>query len=143
MIKRLDVASDLKNVDKMGKKIVEILKKAKIDESDVFDLRLSLEEALVNAIKYGNKLDSSINVSIDLSVDNKKVTISVEDCGEGFDHQGLPNPTQENNLLKPRGRGVFLIKHLMDLVKYNKKGNRVTMTKYLKNKAPTKKKEMV
>jgi len=64
-----------------------------------------------------------------------KISISVEDKGTGFDHNKVPDPTKEENLLMGNGRGVFLIKHLMDEVRFNKKGNRLTMVKHLeKNK---------
>lgn len=128
----MTVPSSFKEIKEAASAITGLLKNAKADEADIFDIRLSLEEALINAAKYGNKLDERRNISIDLTIAGNKVTIAIEDEGEGFDHNSLPDPTKEENLLKPSGRGVFLIKHLMDRVEYNKKGNRITITKYLK-----------
>ena len=128
----MTVPSSFKEIKQVASAIAGLLKNAKADESDIFDIRLSLEEALINAAKYGNKLDERRNVFIDFTIAGNKVTITIEDEGEGFDHNDLPDPTKEENLLKSSGRGVFLIKHLMDEVEYNKKGNRITITKYLK-----------
>ncbi|MFH1867524.1 MAG: ATP-binding protein [Candidatus Omnitrophota bacterium] len=132
MYKKMQVSSNFKDIKQAATAIAGLFKEAKADEADIFDIRLSLEEALINAAKYGNKLDEKRNVYIEIDIAGNKATISVEDEGDGFDHESLPDPTKEENLLKASGRGVFLIKHLMDKVEYNKKGNRVTITKYLK-----------
>ena len=133
MNKKITIPSDLKSVKKVVAEILTCLKKQKADEADVFDIRLSLEEALINAIKYGNKQDEAAPVLIDFEYDDHKVGISIEDKGKGFDYERVPDPTKEDNLLKGSGRGVFLIRHLMDSVKYNKKGNRISMVKYLRS----------
>ena len=132
MNKQLSVASDLKKIRHAVDEIIIMLKGLQVDESDVFDIRLCLEEALINAIKYGNKFDKDLEVKIDFAYVNDKINISVEDKGIGFDHKKVPDPTKEENLLMGNGRGVFLIKHLMDEVRFNKKGNRLTMVKHLK-----------
>ena len=132
MNKQLSVASDLKNIRHAVDEIIIMLKGLQVDESDVFDIRLCLEEALINAIKYGNRFDKDLEVLIDFACVNDKINISVEDKGTGFDHNKVPDPTKEENLLMGSGRGVFLIKHLMDEVRFNKKGNRLTMVKHLK-----------
>jgi len=134
MNKRIDIASDLKHIKPTVGSIIDFLKSKQTEESDIFDIRLCLEEALINAIKYGNRFDENLNVSVDVSHDGNKLIIAIEDKGPGFDYQSLPDPREEENLLKGRGRGVFLIKHLMDEMRFNKKGNRITMIKYLKGK---------
>ena len=132
MNKQLSVASDLKKIRHAVDEIIIMLKGLQVDESDMFDIRLCLEEALINAIKYGNRFDKDLEVLIDFACVNDKINISVEDKGTGFDHNKVPDPTKEENLLMGSGRGVFLIKHLMDEVRFNKKGNRLTMVKHLK-----------
>jgi len=132
MNKQLSVASDLKKIRHVVDEIIIMLKGLQVDESDMFDIRLCLEEALINAIKYGNRFDKDLEVLIDFAYVNGKISISVEDKGTGFDHNKVPDPTKEENLLMGNGRGVFLIKHLMDEVRFNKKGNRLTMVKHLK-----------
>ena len=128
MDKKIIISSNLNNVKKSVDKILTLLKDLKAEDSDLFDVRLCLEESLINAIKYGNGLNEDLKVVIGVSHNNNKVTITVEDQGPGFDYQALPDPTKEENLLKPRGRGVFLIKHLMSNVEFNRKGNKISMT---------------
>ncbi len=106
-----------------------------MDESVVFDLKLCLEEALINAMKYGHKLRKDLKVRLGVECSDREVRISVEDQGEGFDPQKLVSCTEGTNLLKNHGRGVYLIHQLMDDVRYNPKGNAILMVKYLKNKA--------
>lgn len=127
----MQVPSDVSYVRETCLKILDSLKGLNLDESTLFDIRLSAEEAIVNAMKYGNKFDSRLPVTITTSIDKNKVTITVKDEGDGFDVDCLPDPTEEANLSKFCGRGVFLIHKLMDEVHYNEKGNEVTMVKYL------------
>lgn len=134
MKKKIAIPSSLKNIKHTVDEVITMLKAIEAEESDIFDIRLSLEEVLINAIRYGNESNEKLSVVIDLTLDGKKVIVTVKDQGRGFDYIHLPDPTREENLLKGRGRGVFLIKHLMDGVEFNKKGNHVTMTKYLKKK---------
>jgi serine/threonine-protein kinase RsbW len=132
MDKSIIIQSDLGNIKPAVDEIICMLKRIGTDESDIFDIRLCLEEALINAIKYGNKLDKKKPVRIDFSYHSPRLAISVEDTGSGFDLSSVPDPTTDDNILKGSGRGVFLIKHLMDSIEPNGKGNRITMIKNLK-----------
>ena len=132
MNKKLSIPSDLKEIRQVVDEIIVLLNSAHADESETFDIRLCLEEALVNAIKYGNRFDKKLEVLVDFAHADNKISISVEDKGVGYDHRKVPDPTKDENLLMGNGRGVFLIKHLMDDVRFNKKGNRLTMIKHLK-----------
>jgi serine/threonine-protein kinase RsbW len=132
MNKTITIPGSLLNIKSAVEEVIALLKTLKADESDIFDIRLSLEESLINAIKYGNKLNEDLTVLVEVSCNGNKFTLSVEDKGNGFDYKGLPDPTNEENLLKTKGRGVFLMKHLMDKIEFNQKGNRITMTKHLK-----------
>jgi serine/threonine-protein kinase RsbW len=82
---------------------------------------------LVNAIKHGNHNDPIKQVRISADVSNEEAKFIVEDEGEGFDNP--PNPLSDDNLYKASGRGVLLIKSIMDEAHYNKRGNVVTMIK--------------
>ena len=138
MNRRINIPSRISDIRYAVDEVLALLKEIKAEESVVFDIRLSLEEALINAIKYGNRFDERLSVDIDFLHNDNKVTITVEDKGGGFDYNGIPDPTKEDNLLKSKGRGIFLIRHLMDNVEYNEKGNRIIMTKYLrKENSPT------
>ena len=127
--KRLTIPSSLKHIKPTVHTILGILRKNGVDESVVFDIRLSVEEALINAIRHGNRLDERLSVHVDFSYEGDTVSLTIEDMGEGFDYHTLPNPTHEDNVLKTMGRGIFLVRHLMDRVEFNEKGNRITMIK--------------
>ena len=96
---------------------------------DVFGVRLALEEALVNAIKHGNKMDRDKVVRVQWQIDEVHVRVVIEDQGEGFTVEEVPDPTDEENLDKPGGRGIMLMRSFMTLVEYNESGNRLTLEK--------------
>ncbi len=97
---------------------------------DVFAVHLALEEALTNAIKHGNKMESDKDVKIDYSVCSDKVDIVMTDEGEGFNPDLVPDPRCGDNIYRPEGRGLLLIRSYMDVVEFNKKGNKVHMVKH-------------
>ena len=134
MNKKISITSDLKKIRRAVDEVIALLRGLPVDESDTFDIRLCLEEALINAIKYGNRSDKDLEVLIELTYADNKINISVEDRGGGFDHHKVPDPTRGENLLMGNGRGIFLIKHLMDEVKFNERGNRLTMVKHINKK---------
>ena len=128
----MKVSSELKNVKLVSAEILESLLPFNIASYDLLDIRLCLEEALINAIKYGNKLQPDLSIEITYSIENSILKITVLDQGQGFDHENLPNPTLEENLQELKGRGVYLIRRLMDEVIFNEVGNQITMMKNLK-----------
>lgn len=108
----------LKRVEKQGV--------VKPEKSNLF---VALDEAFVNAVKHGNKFNAEKLVRITAELSKKEATFTVEDEGEGFDVNSIPNPLEPENLFKASGRGVLFIYNIMDEVKYNERGNRLTMTK--------------
>ena len=116
---------------------MEILSEVKangFNEEDIFAVHLALEEALINAIKHGNKMDAGKDVKIDYSVCSDKVDIIMTDDGEGFNPDTVPDPRCGDNIYRLGGRGLLLIRSYMDVVEFNKKGNRVHMVKYKEKK---------
>ena len=99
-------------------------------DDDLFAVHLAMEEAIVNAVKHGNKQDINKNVSIEYDVSPEKIDISVTDEGRGFDSNHLADPRLNENIYKMGGRGVLLIKSYMDEVEYGKTGNTVRMVKF-------------
>jgi serine/threonine-protein kinase RsbW len=91
------------------------------------NFRVGLTEALSNAMLYGNAHDPSKNVVVEVLVGDGRVQATVRDQGAGFDPTSLPDPTQPENLTRPCGRGVFLMRKLLDEVWYNDRGNEVTL----------------
>ncbi|HEX9630617.1 MAG TPA: ATP-binding protein [Pyrinomonadaceae bacterium] len=93
------------------------------------NLYVALDEAFVNAVKHGNKNDPTKLVRVGAELSPKEACFTVEDEGEGFDVQAIPDPCDPANLFKSSGRGVLLIYNIMDEVEYNAQGNRVKMVK--------------
>ncbi|HYW79039.1 MAG TPA: ATP-binding protein [Thermoguttaceae bacterium] len=98
-------------------------------EHDVFDVHLATEEALVNAIKHGNRFAPDRCVRIRCHLADDLIRIEITDEGEGFDPSEIPNPTEPDRLESPGGRGVMLMKSFMSRVEYNTRGNRVVLEK--------------
>lgn len=109
--------------------IIEALSQTGFSEEDAFAVRLSLDEALANAIKHGNGADPEKNVFIRFCFDDELITIVVRDEGPGFDFSCVPNCTDDDRLELPCGRGLLLMKSYMDRVLFNEKGNEITLIK--------------
>ena len=123
------ISSSIESACKLIKEFVSELGEAGWQESEAFGVHLAFEEALMNAIKHGNKQDPDKNVNVVISVWPKAVEIRIEDQGSGFDPDDLPDPTIDANLENESGRGVMLIRHFMDDVEFNDCGNSVSMRK--------------
>ena len=91
------------------------------------NLRVSLTEALSNAMLYGNARDPHKRVRVEVTVGEREISVCITDEGAGFDPRGVPDPTTPDNLMKSKGRGLFLMRELMDEVRYNERGNQVTL----------------
>lgn len=91
------------------------------------NLRVSLTEALSNAMLYGNAADPAKRVRVEVRLSAEAITARVMDEGAGFDPAAIPDPTTPDNLCRPGGRGLFLMRKLMDEVHYNDRGNCVTL----------------
>ena len=89
----------------------------------MFHAQLALEEAITNAIEHGNKFDESKFVRVAADIDDSRAFFRIQDEGPGFPYWDLPDPTQPDNLDKPCGRGVFLIRNLMTKIHFNETGN--------------------
>lgn len=106
-------------------------------ESQVFAVKLSLEEALTNAIKHGNQMDPGKQVRVAFRITADEIWIQICDEGGGFRPEGLPDPTLDENLERPCGRGVMLMRAYMTDVHFNDEGNCVTMVKRRECAGPT------
>lgn len=124
------VDSDVYAISKICGHLLDEVRAKNFDSDQIFAIHLALEEALLNAYKHGNKFDSTKNIDIDYFVTDDKFDISVADQGTGFSPDSLPDPRAEENLYKPCGRGVLLMRSYMDVVEFNESGNRVHMVKY-------------
>ena len=129
MSKTVVIASDLKAARQVARDILAEV--ARLDYSEVcrFAIRLALEEGLNNAIRHGNGYDPEKTIEVRYDVNDQRVVIAITDQGAGFDPDSIPDPTVDENLGKPTGRGIMLIRAYMDEVGYNARGNRIRMVK--------------
>jgi len=127
----ITVPSETRYIRKVSSGILSELDRRNVDEDRRFDVRLCVEEAVRNAMVHGNHSDKKLSVKTAYWIDGGMLNIEIEDEGAGFDHADVADPTLASHILKNSGRGVHLIRKLMDSVEYNGKGNKVTMMKKL------------
>src|ERR1035438_8459121 len=105
------------------------------DDKETFahNLNVVLTEAMANAIKHANAADPDTFVKICITISDKELSVKVYDSGQGFDLNAIPNPTESSDSLCDAGRGIFIIRSLMDSVAYKKSkgGNVLEMKKVL------------
>lgn len=95
------------------------------------NIMIAVTEAVNNAIKHGNANNNKKNVFLSLHLDNNTLRFTIKDEGNGFDYRNLPDPTLPENLEKPSGRGIFLMKHLADEVVFKEGGRLVELIFYM------------
>ncbi len=127
------IASDPAEAHQLQDQIEQLLQKAQASSHDIFSIRLALEEALINAIKHGNQLDRTKKVTISYRIHGDRFEIKITDEGPGFDPSDVPDPTCIENLERPCGRGLMLMRHYMNEVAYSDRGNTVSMSRTLRN----------
>lgn len=125
------IASDLSEARLLQERIEEALHARSYSEHDIFGIKLAVEEALVNAIKHGNQLDQDKSVRVRYRILPDQFDIQITDEGEGFNPEDVPDPTTDENIERPCGRGLLLIRGFMTDVQYLGRGNVVSMTKVL------------
>jgi serine/threonine-protein kinase RsbW len=126
---RKTIASDFLQKRELQRRILKAVEAYGYDHHSIFGVKLALEEALTNAIKHGNKLDSKKKVRVTARVSPRRLVVTVEDEGPGFNRNGVPNPLLDENLEKCSGRGILLIESYMDEVEYSNNGRCLRMIK--------------
>ncbi|MEI7905715.1 MAG: ATP-binding protein [Bacteroidota bacterium] len=126
-IYKLSIPSSRKNINLVEEFFRTMNDKFQLPEEKLHALLVSVTEAVNNGVIHGNKNNESKYVTLSCSMKGKTLTVKVKDEGDGFAPDAVANPLKEENLLNTGGRGVFLMKAFMQSVKYNKKGNEVTM----------------
>lgn len=130
----LTIPSKLEELEAVTKLIGEATAAFGLSEDVAYWLELTISESMINAIRHGNHSDPTKDAYLSISFDGESVEIIVEDEGEGFKLEELADPTKDENLLKPCGRGILIIKSFMDEVKLtprNGGGTRLRMIKKL------------
>jgi serine/threonine-protein kinase RsbW len=124
-----ELPSELSLMNGVLQFLIERVARLGLIQPDRSNLFIALDEAFVNAVKHGNKNNPHKLVRISAELSAKEARFSVEDEGDGFNVNEIPDPREPANLFKTSGRGVLLIYNIMDQVEYNERGNRLTMVK--------------
>ena len=128
MNNKIRIGSSVENLRIVENAIDEATTALGISQDNYGKILVSAMEAVNNAILHGNKLNPDKIVDIEISYKSDQLIITVTDEGPGFCPEKVPDPTTPGNIEALNGRGIYLMSHLADNIKYSKKGNSVTMT---------------
>lgn len=142
-----DMKSDLSYIQEINELIANLYENTDLSEDRIEDIRFILNEVISNAVEHGNKSDASKLVHINATLYEDRLEFQIEDEGEGFDINTVPDPSKVidkliagdtnvpeiENRERPGGWGIFMIKSMADQVEFNEKGNKITLTKFLEN----------
>lgn len=123
----LQLPSKVESISVLEALVEEVADKYQVSEDTFANMMTCLNEAAMNAILHGNKLDENKTVYVNVEADNRRVVWTVADEGPGFNYNNLPDPTEPDRLEELTGRGVFILKHLADQCIFNAAGNEVEL----------------
>jgi serine/threonine-protein kinase RsbW len=130
----LVLASRFDNIEVAERTLLDLFAQAGLSGDEEYWIVTALREALANAVRHGNRAKPERKVRVDFTIDGSTVTIRVEDEGDGFDLERIPDPTDPENLLRPSGRGIFYMQQFMNRVEFSRVpegGTAVIMVKKL------------
>jgi serine/threonine-protein kinase RsbW len=122
MKKEIIINSKIENISLIENLIDETSVELSLVADLYGNLLISTIEAVTNAIVHGNKLDESKIVKVGIDLLGNKLCVEVTDQGKGFDIEKIPDPTKPDNVEKPDGRGIFLMKNLADNIEFDRNG---------------------
>ena len=128
---KISIPSLIENIQVIESFIDNAKEEFEINDDMYGNIMISVTECISNAIVHGNQSDSSKLVPLELQMEPGLLRCSIEDEGNGFDFNQLPDPTDPENLEKTGGRGIFLMKHLSDEVKFEDGGKKTVLSFYL------------
>jgi len=123
------IPSDLAAARRLQGEIEEALHAVSFTETEIFAIKMAVEEALVNAIKHGNQMDPAKTVRVCYRVHAERFDVCITDQGPGFDPNDVPDPTAPENLERPCGRGLLLMRYYMTDVAFADRSSTITMHK--------------
>jgi serine/threonine-protein kinase RsbW len=123
------IPSELNECRHVQEIIERQLRQCQYEDKEVFGIRLALEEAIVNAIKHGNQMDPRKRVHVRYRIHADRFDVIVTDEGPGYNPADIPDPLAAENLERPSGRGLFLMRHYMSEIIVHPPGNRLTLCK--------------
>lgn len=128
---KISIPSLIENIKIIESFIDNARDKYAINEDIYGNIMISVTECVTNAIIHGNKMDGKKTVDLELHLDENHVKFIIKDQGLGFDYEHLEDPTSPENLEKSGGRGIFIMKHLSDEVKFEEEGRKTVLTFYM------------
>ena len=124
----LEIPTDVRSIEHAVDYVMERCRTCETYQKRLrLNFRVGLTEALTNAMLYGNEYDPSKRVRVEVTLEGVRLEARVTDQGRGCDPSTIPDPTEPENILKSGGRGLFLMRQLLDEVSYNDQGNQVTL----------------
>ena len=133
----LELPNDLRAIERSVEYLVERAREVGFEDDRLrLNFRVGLTEALANAMLYGNSRDPRKRVRVEARLSAQEIAVQVTDEGRGFDPESVLDPTLPANRLRAGGRGLFLIRKLMDRVEFNDRGNSIRMTLVRQNGSP-------
>lgn len=127
MGQRISFQSKAENLNVVEQMINAVCEEHEVNEDYYGNILIALTEAVNNAIHHGNKSNPSKEVALEFVSDGSTLSFFIEDEGPGFDYNNLPDPTDPQNIEKPHGRGVFLMRNLADNIDFLNDGSKVKM----------------
>jgi serine/threonine-protein kinase RsbW len=128
---KISIPSLIDNIKIVESFIDNAREKYPINEDIYGNIMISVTECVTNAIVHGNNLDGNKKVDLELHLDENQVEFVIMDEGQGFDFDHLIDPTAPENLEKTGGRGIFIMKHLADGIKFEDEGRKTILTFYM------------
>lgn len=124
----LALRNDRPEIERAEQALLDAVAAHAYPETSAFALRLAFEEAVINAFRHGHRgLPADTTIRLRWSVDADRAVVTVTDQGPGFAPERVPDPTLEENLERPTGRGIMLMRAYVTEVRYEERGNQVTM----------------
>jgi len=127
------LSSTMESVSEVEAAADELASEAGLDEDERFHVTMAVHEAAINAVLHGNDYNPKLHIEVSMENTGKQLVFVIADQGKGFDPDHLPDPSAPENLLRGTGRGIFLIRSLMDEVHFRQlhPGTEMTMVKNL------------
>jgi len=128
-LRTIDISNTLQEAKKPEEIILREVSRCGYSEDATFAIKLALEEAMTNAVKHGNGNDRTKRITVRYSISPEQAVILVRDQGEGFDPDGVPDPTEPSRLSLPSGRGIMLMRAYMTHIAFRAGGSEVCLIK--------------
>ncbi len=121
-VRQLQIASRMESITQVEGLINALCEEFGVEETHYGEILIAMTEAVNNAVVHGNKLDTNKMVDIEVRTEGQTMEFRIADQGPGFDYENIPDPTAPENIEKPNGRGVFLMRQLADTCEFEKLG---------------------